>query len=344
MTRPADDLVGRLLGERWTVQTRLGSPGGTGGRFSTSYLATDYNGSEVFVKALDFSSALESDDPATELQRLTEAYIFERDLLKKCGEHKLRRIVRILDDGTVRGLSVPVPFLVFEHADKGDLRDFLATMQELDIAFALRSLHHTAVGLRQLHSIGVAHQDLKPSNIVVFDRDGSKITDLGRSSTKERTAQHDALVIAGDRTYCPPEQMYGYASASWDRRRTATDLYQLGSMLLFMFTGVSATQALLARLDLVHHPNMWAGDAEDVLPYLLAAFDGVIHEAYSSFPSSIADDLANAVRYLCHPDLSHRGHPADKAGQGSNYNLERFISLFDRLAYQAEHRLLAFAP
>lgn len=341
--RPADDLVDRVVDGRWAVKSRLSPAGGTGGNFSTSYLATDQEGNEVFVKALDFSSALASDDPTTSLQRLTEAYNFERDLLRDCGERKLRRIVQILDDGIIRDFSVPVPYLVFEHADRGDVRSVLSTMDELDVAFAFRSLHNTAVGLRQLHSIGVAHQDVKPSNVVVFEEAGSKITDLGRSSTKERAAQHDTYVVAGDPTYCPPEQMYGYASPNWDRRRTATDLYQLGSMVLFMFTSISMTQALLAKLDLVHHPYVWTGDADAVLPYLLAAFDEVLHEAHPCFPPAVADDLVNAVRYLCHPDLSQRGHPSDKPGRGSNYNLERFISLFDRLAYRAEHRLLAFA-
>lgn len=344
MKRPSENLVGLTLNDRWTVQSQLRSAGGTGGRFSTSYVATDGRGTQVFVKALDLSSALESDDPTPHLQRMTEAYNFERDLVRKCGEHNLRRIVQVLGDGTVRDFDVPVPYLVFEHADRGDVRSFLSTMSQLDIAFALRSLHHIAVGLRQLHSIGVAHQDLKPSNIVVFNDKGSKITDLGRSSTKERLAQHDALVPAGDPTYCPPEQMYGYASSNWDRRRTATDLYQLGSMVLFMFARVSATQALIAKLDLAHHPNMWSGEVEEVMPYLLAAFDDVLGEVHSSFPKPVADDLTNAVRYLCNPDLSQRGHPTDKIGRGSNYNLERFISLFDRLGYQAERRLLAFAP
>lgn len=340
---PAEELVGRRLGDRWTVQSRFrAGPGATGGNFSVNYLAEDDSGRQVFVKALDFSAAFQSEDSTRVLQRMTEAFNFERDLLRQCGERRLRRIIRILADGTVEGTTPPVPYLVFEHADQGDVRSFLASMQQVDVAFVFRSLHHVAVGLKQLHSIGVAHQDLKPSNVVVFETDGSKIADLGRSSTKDREALHDHLTVAGDRTYCPPEQMYGYASLNWDRRRQATDLYHLGSMLHFMFTGLSTTTALVSKLDPAHGPHGWDGPHQDALPYLLAAFDEILSDFRAVLPNDVEDEVCRLLRYLCHPDLDTRGHPTDRAGIGSNYNLERFVSAFNRLAYRAERGLVAW--
>lgn len=343
---PAKLLVGRVLNGHWTVQSLVGSsPGGTGGSFSVSYIATDSQGQTVFIKAIDFSAALNADDFPRTIQQMTEAYNYERDLLRRCGDRRLNRIVRVLDDGKVEDQAWPIPvhFLVFEHAEKGDVRTIVSSMEQLDMAFVFRSLHHVSVGLQQLHSIDVVHQDLKPSNVVVFDAVGSKLADLGRSSTKEREAQWDRLVTAGDRSYCPPEQMYGYAAASWDRRRRATDLYHLGSMLLFMFTGVSATQALIAKLEANHLPFSWNGTHEDVMPYLVEAFDRVLADLGAVAPPEVASEVCKLMRYLSHPDLNLRGHPADRAASGSNYQLKRFVSAFNRLAYRAEHGLFAQA-
>ena len=54
-----------------------------------------------------------------------------------------------------------VQYIVFELAD-GDVRSVISAADDLDVAWAIRSLHHMAVGLAQLHRTGIAHQDVKP--------------------------------------------------------------------------------------------------------------------------------------------------------------------------------------
>ena len=73
-----------------------------------------------------------------------------------------------------------------------------------------RSLHHIAVGLQQIHGQGIAHQDLKPSNVLVFNGNNSKIGDFGRSAYKGHIPPHENNNVAGDLTYAPPELLYGY--------------------------------------------------------------------------------------------------------------------------------------
>ena len=135
---------------------------------------------EQFLKALDFSKAFKHLDPARALQPLIEAYNFERDILKRCKS--LSRVVTAISDGTARvgesELDV-VQYLVFELAD-GDLRSFRDVSGQFNTAWSLRSLHHVATALEQLHGQGIAHQDIKPSNILVFDGDSCKLSDLGR--------------------------------------------------------------------------------------------------------------------------------------------------------------------
>lgn len=78
---PAQQLVGRELPNGWKVKELIGRPEtSTGGHFSTSYIVYSKNGRRAFLKAMDYTKALESQDPAKELQAMTVAYNFERDL------------------------------------------------------------------------------------------------------------------------------------------------------------------------------------------------------------------------------------------------------------------------
>ncbi|MCL4258166.1 MAG: hypothetical protein KJZ53_06515 [Anaerolineales bacterium] len=170
MLKPAEQLEGLLLKNRWEVVKKLPKPPNlSGGNFSIPYEVKDIEtGQSAFLKALDYSGALQSRDPARELQAMTEAYNFERDLLMSCRTGHMDRVVTSLDDGSVSlgdGLGINVvQFIVFELAN-GNIRSLVKQDQQFDTALSLRALHNIATGLSQLHSQKIAHQDLKPSNI-----------------------------------------------------------------------------------------------------------------------------------------------------------------------------------
>ena len=65
-------------------------------------------------------------------------------------------------------------YIVFELAS-GDIRAEIERLPNFDLAWCLRSLHNATVGVQQLHSKDIAHQDIKPSNVLVFGMDGSKL-------------------------------------------------------------------------------------------------------------------------------------------------------------------------
>ena len=65
-------------------------------------------------------------------------------------------------------------------------------------------LHQTALALLQLHQQSIAHQDVKPSNVLLFGADKLKLGDLGRSSLRGKPAPHDAMHVAGAWNYEPP--------------------------------------------------------------------------------------------------------------------------------------------
>ncbi len=173
---------------------------------------------------------------------MTEAYNFERDLLETCGAKRMSRVVKALSSGQVDAVpgGVPVNYLIFEEA-KGDVRGYLDEADAFDIAWVLRVLHHIATGLNQLHSAGIAHQDMKPSNALIFEDGASKVADLGCADQAGSQSPRGEQRVPGDRTYAPPELLYGHVPSDWKQRRQACDLYHLGSLALFLFTGVTTT-------------------------------------------------------------------------------------------------------
>ena len=240
-TSAARRLTGLRLPEGWKVVRLLEhSPVATGGCFSCGYEVESDTGDRAFLKALDYSGAFRSPDPAQALNAMTAAYIFERDLLVRCRERGLDRVVGavasgkvVLDDDPAAGL---VEYLIFERAD-GDVRQQMSDLAAFDLRWRMLCLRHVATALKQLHGELIAHQDVKPSNVLLFDRD-SKLADLGRAACKGLSPPHEALEVAGDPSYAPPELLYGFVSPEWSVRRLGCDSYLLGSMLVWFFTGL----------------------------------------------------------------------------------------------------------
>jgi eukaryotic-like serine/threonine-protein kinase len=340
-------LEGLTLQSGWRVLSRLEEyPGKTGGCFSCPYIV-EKDGRRAFLKALDYSQAediasqLGSDIP-TALQMLVAAYNFERNLLRDCAQKRMDRVVTALEDGSVQvgsgsyGVLGTVNYLIFECAD-GDVRRHLALAEKIELAWKLRCIHNIATGLLQLHSAGVAHQDVKPSNVLVFGADGSKIADLGSASRRGIVSPRDDLEFAGESTYAPPELLYNYLDPEWNRRRQACDVYHLGSMVVFFFCGVGMTAMILKHLAPEHHPTRWAGTYTEVLAEVRNAFGASLREIGRNFEGQhLQTTLRTAVSQLCDPDPLLRGHPQNRVGSTNRYSLERYVSLFDLLARRSE--------
>ena len=338
---PAENLMvkGQLEGG-WTVVRKIPrQQGSTGGNFSVGYEVCDESGKRAFLKALDFSIALSDPDFTTVLQYLTTAYNYERALLDECRTRNLDRVAVSVEDGQIPAgdlhQNLPVPYLIFELAE-GDIRSRLSQETRFDSAFALRALHHCATGIRQLHSLKVAHQDLKPSNVLVFGDDDCRVSDLGRSSSQMSGSPIDDQDVAGDLVYAPPELMYGEISNEWHVRRLACDLYHLGSLAVFFFSKVGVTASWRRYLDRSLWPDNWGESYRKVLPHVRDAHDLAFCEFDSHLPDELKAPLGQAVRQLCEPDPLLRGHPRTRAQNGNPYSLERYISLFDLLARKSE--------
>ena len=342
MTGLENFIVGVDLADGWSVTGALvKSKDATGGCFSESYTVQNTDGKKGFMKVLDLSRVKHAKDIARELQKVTEVFNYERDILGKCRRNN--RVVTAISDGTVMLNGVPfgqVQYLIFELAD-GDVRTQSDISKRLDLAWCLRSLHHIIVGMMQLHNSNIAHQDLKPSNVLVFNGDGCKVGDLGHALEKGVVSPRGNFVVLGDPAYAPIEQLYGYEIPDWDKRRLGGDMYLIGSMIVFYFTGIGLSVQIESLLAVEHNRKNWNGDYYDVLPYLRDAFDEVIYILSENISDPIIDknvrnEIITMVRQLCDPDPELRGHPRNIA-IGNRYSLERFASRMGNIASKTEY-------
>ncbi len=294
------------------------------------------------MKALDLSAAFQTPDPTKALESMLKAYNFERELLAACRLKAFDRVALPIADGIIPkappNRPLEIPYLMFDLAES-DVRRYLSISHAIDVAWVLRSIHHMSVGLKQLHSQGIAHQDLKPSNALVFGNQITKIADLGRAWSRNMATDHDDLSVAGDAAYAPPELLYDYVSTERNVRRYGCDVYLLGSMIVFMFTKVSAVSLLFSHLHQTMWPNSWGGTYQEVLPFLRSSFNEGLREITVELPGPYREKLLDVVRQLCEPNPENRGDPTNR-GRGMNpFDLQRYVTALDVMARRAEYSI-----
>jgi serine/threonine protein kinase len=335
----AEYLEGIELGDGWKVASRLKHESSTGGIFSVPYSVLDKDSKPHFLKAFDFSSAFEpGSDVIRVLQSMTALYEHERDILDFFKAKRLSHVVTAVKHGYVRipGMSAPegtVYYLIFELADR-DVRSQVDIENRLDCVWCLRVLNDVTLGLWQAHRSAVAHQDLKPSNVLLYRDNISRVADFGRASRRGSVIWLDSLNVPGDCTYAPLELLYSWLHPDFTVRRIGADLYLLGGLAAFMFSGVNVTAAIIGRLDSQFHPNNWTGTYEQVLPHIQRAFAETIAELAPQIDHLVRDEAIAIIRELCNPDVAKRGHPRG-IGRGDQYSLERYKSRFDLMLKQA---------
>lgn len=349
----AHSLIGKTLPNNWKVLEKIvPNEGATGGFFSVCYIVE--NGEEkAFLKALNFQAFFQLFQGRSVVEIMNEqtnAYQYEKELLLRCKNSKLSKVSMIIDEGEINlpDFTIPnVPYLIFEMAI-GDVRSHINFVKDLDVTWKLSSLHNVAVGLKQLHSVKIGHQDLKPSNVLLYENnDVSKIADLGRSLCSDLKAPHENNGnFPGDMNYAPPEFLYRYIDPNFNFRIRATDMYLFGSLVVFYFTGANMTALIGKNLDHQFKWTVWQGTFSDVQQYLVNAFYLALKEFKGMISEDrLAQELSFVVEYCCFPipesrglqnPLSFNGSTGENRKNISNqFNFHRIVSKFDLLSKKA---------
>ncbi|MFH6943159.1 protein kinase [Flavobacterium sp. FlaQc-50] len=334
-------LKGKILQTGWTVIEKAKSkPGSTGGNFSVCYLV-EKDGQIGFLKAINILSFLNSKiDLLASMTEMLNTYNFEKEILSRCKNKNLSKVSKLLEASfeNFEGFLVPnVYYMIFEKADS-DVRNHLNFSSLIDNAWKLKSLHNVATGIKQLHTINISHQDVKPSNVFIFEDGISKVGDLGRALSDTIIAPHSELNFSGDTRYAPPEVFHSYVIPEWKDKVFAIDCYLLGSMASFYFTGQNMTALLSQKIN--SSINILSLNFENALPYWIAAFDEAL-EVIKDHTQDIdgQDKLIEAIKMLCYPDPNKRGHFKNIKQIGNNFQMERFVELFNLLAKKAEYKI-----
>ena len=151
-------------------------------------------------------------------------------------------LVSVLD----AGVDDEIPYLVMDLVEGESLaalcRDRRLSGQR--IAFIGAEL---ATVLAYVHTNGIVHRDVKPSNILV-GRDGTvRLADFGIARMLAEPGHTATGITIGTAAYISPEQVRG------DEVTDASDVYSLGLVLLEALTGTRAynggpMEAAIARL------------------------------------------------------------------------------------------------
>lgn len=204
----------------------------------------------------------------------------------------------------------------------------LGTMLEdakeaLGAAFAVNAVEQVATALDAAHEAGLIHRDVKPSNILITDRNFVYLIDFGLA----RTAGEKGLTTAGNTlgtlAYMAPERFEG---AQIDPR---ADIYALTCVLYECITGSRPYPSESYEQQIKGHmvsppPRPSAIDPK------LAAFDDVIAKGMAKKPAKryqTAGELAAAARRALETPVRTTGRSGRHSRQRSGGVSQRALAI-----------------
>lgn len=339
----ADALVGVTIAGRWRLDEKFHvGKQESGGNFGVGYTATDLqDGLRRFVKIVDFRSRLRD---MSQLRQLLEMAEFEVIMHKACM--RMSKVVRMVGHGQLafQTPASPDPYnylcLVLERGD-GDIKSHVDFHPDRSPYWKLWVLREVALAIVQMERAQLAHNDIKPSNVIRFPSNGTvhniKLGDVGRTVTKSGTGPFDGMAWAGDPRHKPLELLYGWEEPEWQNRRTAADAYMLGNLVSFLFSGASLTERVINSLppEYRHGVGGFAGPYRDLLDIIRHIRNRVLEDQIlPTFPAEVRLELGDIVRWLTEPDPQLRGDPS--ARRGGTVGIDRILSRLERLAQRAQ--------
>lgn len=173
-------------------------------------------------------------------------------------------------------------YLIMEFVRGMDLNKYLHTYGPLDENMTVHFFTHILETIGYLHSHGILHLDIKPSNIMVTEDLGIKVLDLGiASAISEKETRKKKC---GSPSFMAPEQIRG------QNPEIGTDIYQTGVTLYNMITGKlpyegNTREEIFDNICTLPVPRIAGNDIkvrQSIQPVIDRAMDKEIGERFSS--------------------------------------------------------------
>lgn len=218
------DRTGQLIGA-YRIERELGR-GGMG----EVYLATRID------KEFEHRVALKVVRRGLAIDEILGRFRQERQILARLDH---ANIVRLLDGGsTPDGL----PYLAMDYVEGTPITEY-CEQKQLDTKARCRLLLPVCDAVAHAHRNLIVHRDLKPANILVTQGGVPKLLDFGIAKLMESSTEQTQTAFRPlTPDYASPEQVSGAPIT------TATDIYQIGAVLLRLLTGQKPNQLASAKL------------------------------------------------------------------------------------------------
>ncbi len=207
----------------------------------------------------------------------------------------------------------------------------------------LHSLHEVAKGVNQLHINLIAHHNITPQSIEVFETN-SKYKLSGLHTTKSQQddlRSPDNKLFNGDFTYAPPEAFFANRISDEMGAYYQIDTYMLGNMIVYYLTSLNVTALL--NYHLPYSLKTWASQGANyqaILPEINNAFCKILADIKSCIcVEELQEPVIKMIECLCNPDPEKRGYPGGFSSPTINADLQRVITKLDILYHEAQRLL-----
>jgi serine/threonine protein kinase len=240
----------------------------------------DRSGEIVILKVINAESAAD--------RGATQKTLRENRVVSGLRSHP--HIARVIDVGE----AAAGPYVAFEKLKGTDLRSLLVNSGRLPVADALAAVRDAARALDAAAHVGVAHRDVKPSNLFRLDHPGPgegsvKLTDFGFAPPLAKIG--GPVGVYGTPAFIAPELLKG---APADVR---TDIYALGATLFQLVTARPLFEGNTADVLAAHQKKPVPSIATMVPDAGLAIVD-VIYRLLNKDPAKRPQTAAEVVALL----------------------------------------------
>lgn len=345
--RPANSLKGKIIGDGWKViDFDNGTESEEDGKYSTCYKVQKEN-EFAFLKAIDiYEPVLKvTGNKFHEINKITQRALNEKEIASLCTKFRMKHVVRCYETGEIEleefGGMGTVQFLIYELADESinkKISSFGKSISELSLFERIKIMHNVANALRSMHTQNLAHQDIKPSNILSFkENNGKSIFKLGdfdcaikrtHLTLEEELKKQDDKYV-GTFSWAPIELLYGHIDTDWNIVRKGTDFYLLGSLMTFLITGRGMTELIKSKL---HRNLLWEreenkGNYTILVDKIEEAFQLALSDIASQIEiTEFKEEFIQILIKLCHPNPRMRGEIKRFATKQRTFELIKIVS------------------